>query len=122
MLLMGMLFTIAVPVPGAILLVFGLVSIFYGFSGKSGAIEEKTIDELKAEQEKRKAETAERDGVDFEAMYDDLVTRYASHWGASEGLQILDEEINAYMRHGQSFPEAVIAVYRRQEKSRRAPA
>jgi hypothetical protein len=122
MLLMGLLFTIVVPLPGVILLVFGLVSIFYGFSGKSGAIEEKTIDESKAEQEKRKAEAAEYDGLDFEAMYDELVTRYASHWGASEGLQVLDEEINAYVRHGQSFPEAVIAVYRRQEKNRRPPA
>jgi len=88
-LLMGALFTIVVPVPGVILLVFGLVSIFYGFSGKSGAIEGKTIDELKAEQEKRKAEAAEYDGVDFEAMYDELVTRYVKHWEHRKGFRFL---------------------------------
>lgn len=116
MLLMGVLFTIVAPVPGVLFLVFGLVSLFYGVSGKSGATQESNVDDLKAEQEKKKVELAECEGVEYEAMYDELVTRYENHWGPSLGIQLLEDEINAHMRHGQSFPEAVIAVYRRQEK------
>lgn len=116
MLLIGALFTIASPVPGVLFLVVGFVSLFYGVSNRFGAIQESTIDELKTQQEKEKAELAEYEGVDYEAIYDELITRYVNHWGASLGIQLLDDEISACMRHGQSFPEAVIAVYRRQEK------
>lgn len=116
MLLMGVFFTIASPVPGVLILVFGLVSLFYGVSSRSGAVQESTVDELKDEQEKKKAELAENEGVDSDSMYDELVARYENHWGPSLGIQLLDDEINACMRHGQSFPEAVMAVYRRQEK------
>jgi predicted Zn finger-like uncharacterized protein len=116
MLLMGALFTIASPVPGVLFLVLGLVSLFYGVSSRPGAIQESTVDEFKTRQEEKKAELAEYEGVDYEAIYDELITRYVNHWGASLGIQLLDDEISACMRHGQSFPEAVIAVYRRQEK------
>jgi hypothetical protein len=116
MLLMGLLFTIVTPVPGILVLVFGLASLFYGFSSRPGVIQESNVDELRTEQEKKNNDLAESEGVDYEAMYDELVTRYENHWGPSLGIQLLDDEINACMRHGQSFPEAVMAVYRRQEK------
>jgi len=116
MLLIGALFTIASPGPGVIFLLIGLVSLFYGVSSRPGTIQESTIDELKAQQETKKAELAESEGVDSDTMYDELVTRYENHWGPSLGIQLLEDEINACMRHGQTFPEAVTAVYRRQEK------
>lgn len=116
LLVMSVFFGIAVPAGGVVLFVLGLVAVLYGFFARSGTIEEPTIDELKGQQERRKAEVAEQGEADYEAMYDELVNRYVNRWGASEGLELLDEEISAYTRHGQSYPEAVIAVYRRQKE------
>lgn len=113
---MSVFFGILVAAAGLVLFVLGLVAVLYGFLARSGTIEEPTIDELKGQQEKRKAEVAEQGDGDYEAMYDELVNRYVNRWGASEGLELLDEEISAYTRHGQSYPEAVTAVYRRQKE------
>jgi hypothetical protein len=113
---MSVFFGIAVPAGGVVLFVLGLVAVLYAFFSRSRTIEESTIDELKGQQERRKAEVAEQGEADYEAMYDELVNRYVNRWGASEGLELLNEEISAYTRHGQSYPEAVIAVYRRQKE------
>ena len=118
MLLIGVLFTVFSPVPAVVFLLMGLGSLFYGVSSKSSAVQGPTVDESKAQQEKSRAELAESAGADAEDLYDELVSMYADKWGGvTEGIQLLDDEINACMRHGDSFAEAVTAVYRRQKKT-----
>ena len=118
MLLIGVLFTVFSPVPAVVFLLMGLGSLFYGVSSKSSAVQRPTVDESKAQQEKSRAELAESAGADAEDLYDELVSMYADKWGGvTEGIQLLDDEINACMRHGDSFAEAVTAVYRRQKKT-----
>jgi hypothetical protein len=115
---LGLLLVFVVPVAGAVFLVPGGLSLAYGLLAHAGEAQESNVDELKNQQEQKKAELVEQDGVDYDAVYDDLVARYVDHWGPSLGTQLLDDEINACMRHGQSFPEAVIAVYRRQKAAK----
>jgi hypothetical protein len=100
---------------GILLSVGGVGAIIYGFSKKSETPEELTIDDLRAQEEKRKAEISDMGGVDVEKLYNELLTRYISHWGAAGGTELLDGELAAYMRHGVSFAEAVKKVYQRQQ-------
>lgn len=113
--LFGLPFMLVIPIVGAVFLVPGILSLCYGLLSRPGEIQESNVDELQAQQEEKAAELTEQGGVDYDAMYDELFARYQDHWGPPLGAQLLDDEINACMRHGQSFPEAVQAVYRRQK-------
>jgi hypothetical protein len=115
--LVGLPFTFVTPIVGVVFLVPGAFSFAYGLLNRPEEVQESNVDELKAQQEEKKAEFLETDGVDYDAMYDKLVARYENHYGPGLGIQLLEDEINAYVRHGQSFPEAVIAVYRRHENT-----
>jgi hypothetical protein len=118
--LVSLPFMFALPIVGAVFLVPGALSLIYGLLNRPNEVQESNVEDLKSRQEEKVAELAKQDGVDYEAIYDDLVARYMSHWGASLGIQLLDDEINACMRHGQSFPEAVTAVYRRQKRAKQS--
>jgi uncharacterized Zn-finger protein len=111
LLLIGMFLCIVFLVFGIAAVVLGFGAIIYGFSKKPAAIEEPTIDELWAREKEEKAEF----GDDFKAMHGELLTRYVNHWGVTTGTQLLDDEIRAYMRQGDSFPEAVTKVYQKQQ-------
>lgn len=113
--LVGLPLTFILLPAGAIFLVPGVLCLSYGLLSRSGEVQESNVDELKTQQEEKVAELAEQDGAAYDAIYDELAARYVDHWGPSLGIQLLDDEINAYMRHGESFPEAVIAVFRRQK-------
>ena len=116
-LLMGLFASLYVTPIGLMLVVLGVAAIGYGFMKRSGMPGEPTINDLRNVAEKRKAEAAELEEIDVEDLYDELVTRYTSHWGTATGVQLLDDEISAYLRHGESFDEAVRKIYnRRKEK------
>ena len=64
-----------------------------------------------------KESAVEDEAVEAERMYDKLLAKYVNHWGYQTGTRILNEEIEANTRHGDSFAEAVRKVYQRQEDS-----
>ena len=57
----------------------------------------------------------EDEDVEAGRLYDKLLAKYVNHWGYQNGTRILNEEIAANRRHGDSFAEAVRKVYGRQE-------
>lgn len=104
------------PVLGLVVVVFGVGMAIYGSHQRGQTSGESTISELREEKEKRRAEVADSGGVDTEELYNELLTQYATRWGASQGIQLLQEEIQAFIRHGESFETAVEKIYRRQKK------
>jgi hypothetical protein len=101
---------------GALVAVFGAGMMIYGSYQKAQTLNEPTIGELREEKKRRRAEAVARGGVDAEELYSELVTQYATRYGASSGIQLLQSEIQAYTRHGESFETAVERIYRRQKK------
>jgi hypothetical protein len=114
-LLIGIFLSVGLEPMGIILLLVGVGAMIYGFSKRSETPEELTLDDLRAQEEKRKAELADIGGVDVEELYNELLSRYISHWGPADGTELLDDELAAYTRHGVSFAEAVKKVYQRQQ-------
>ena len=111
MLLIGTFFCIAFLVFGIATVALGSGAIIYGFSKKPAAFDEPTIDESWAREKEEKAEFRD----DVKAMHGELLARYVNHWGVTTGTQLLEDEIRAYMRQGDSFSEAVTKVYRKQQ-------
>ena len=111
---MGLVASTFVMPMGLSFVVLGVVAIGYGFVKRSGMPEEPTINAVRNVEERRRAEAAELGGADPEDLYDELVTCYTSHWGVATGAKLLDDEISAYLRHRESFPEAVRKIYNRQ--------
>jgi hypothetical protein len=59
-------------------------------------------------------EPSENEAADAEGLYDKLLAKYVNHWGYQAGTRMLNEEIEAHTRHGDSFAEAVRKVGQRQ--------
>ena len=116
----GFLFAIfAMPfslIFGFLVVAVGVGIVIYGNYQRGQTSRELTINELHEEKEKRRAEVADTGGVGAEELYDELLTQYVNHWGASQGVQLLQEEIQAYTRRGESFEEAVEKISRRQKR------
>jgi len=115
-LLLGVILVFLLPSIGIILTVIAVGAMVYGHSKKAGMPKELTIDEIRIEEKKREAELSKVGTIAAEEMYSELLTRYATHWGAATGIELLQNEITAYTRRGMSFSEAVEKVYQRQEK------
>ncbi len=64
-----------------------------------------------------KKESTVDDETESEKMYDKLLAKYVNQWGYLSGTRILNEEIAAYRRHGDSFAEAMRKINQRQETS-----
>ena len=58
--------------------------------------------------------STENEATEAERLYDKLLAKYVNHWGYQAGTRILNEEIEAHTRHGDSFAEAVTKVCQRQ--------
>lgn len=101
---------------GILFWLVGAGAIIYGYITGRGTPEELTIDDVRVEKERRKAELTAEGGVDTDELYNKLLTQYVEHWGATSGGELLESEITAYTMHGVSFEEAVEKIYRRQEK------
>jgi hypothetical protein len=101
---------------GVLVVVVGVGIVVYGNYQRGQTSGELTISEAREEKEKRRVAVADSGGVDTEELYSELLTRYATRWGASQGIQLLQDEIQAFIRHGESFEEAVEKISRRQKK------
>lgn len=101
---------------GIFLASIAIITIIYGISKWSETPVETTIAEIWEEERKRKAELASIGDMDIEEIYNELLSRYITHWGVLTGTQLLEGEIMAHIRHGESFPEAVKKVYLRHKK------
>jgi len=106
---------------GALMVLIGAGAIIYGIMrGKQireEIPEETTIDELQVEKKKRKTELASiGEDIDAEEVYNKLLSKYVNRWGVRTGMELLENEIMAYTRHGVSFSEAVKKIYQRQGK------
>lgn len=53
------------------------------------------------------------EAAEAERLYNRLLAKYVDHWGYQNGTRILNDEIAAHTRHGDSFAEAVRKVYER---------
>jgi hypothetical protein len=87
------------------------------FSETSVPSERATDQDAQIEDEASKESSAEDEDVEAGRLYDKLLAKYVNHWGYQTGTRILNEEIAANRRHGDSFAEAVRKVYGRQEDS-----
>lgn len=116
MLVIGVLFAAASVFGGIVFFVVGIGAIVYGYFSGRGTPEELSIDEVRGEDETRKAELGALGGVDAEELYGKLLAQYVGHWGVVSGGELLENEIRAYTRRGMSFGEAVERVYKRQVK------
>jgi hypothetical protein len=93
----------------------GAVFLLYGLWQKTNIPQDKTIRELRVQDERRREGMLTTDN-DLEAddAYNKLIALYANKWGALEGLEFLESELAAHVRNGDTFPEAVKKVYFRQ--------
>jgi len=100
---------------GMLVIAGGVIEIVYGILRKpeGGAVTR----EPRVEGEE--PETApESEWEEADRLYDVLFTKYSQHWGISTGASLLEDEIRAYTWGGNSWPEAVRKIYRRQEKKK----
>ncbi|MGA3192455.1 MAG: hypothetical protein ABSD73_08070 [Candidatus Bathyarchaeia archaeon] len=111
---MGAFFTF-LALPFVFVAVIGLIQVFYGVSQRSEASQELGTGQQGAETEKA-AEPSGTEEADAETLYNELLTKYAEHWGVQSGAELLNNEIRAYTWAGVSFSEAVNKVYERQQK------
>ncbi len=97
--------------------VIGGLVLFYGLWQKTSVPEENTIYKLRIQDERKRGEVlaASRDAdVDDDDAYDELVQYYVNKWGAHEGFALLETEIAAHVRSGDSFSEAIRKIHFRQ--------
>jgi len=107
-----------VMLPAGILLgVMGVAFAAYGISQGTGTFQGSTTAEPQAEEEEG-AVTGDQD-LQAERDYGKLLTYYVDHWGARTGIELLDNEIKAYTRRGQSFAFAVNKICERHEENLR---
>jgi hypothetical protein len=104
-------------VPMAFTVLLGVGFLSYGFWEMGKVSGENTIESLRIQNERRQEEEERSASFDLEAenAYDRLIAYYVNHWGASEGLSLLETEIAAYVRSGASYSQAVMKVYERQK-------
>jgi hypothetical protein len=57
----------------------------------------------------------EEEAAEASRLYDKLLSKYANHWGYQTGTRMLNDEIAAHTRHGDTFAEAVRKVNERQD-------
>jgi hypothetical protein len=108
------------------LLPFGIITLIFGIGEVVYGVNKRPSEEVEVYEQEVEAETSEELSVPAEAeqiemadrLYDELLSKYMEHWGAPTGPQILDNEIQAYTWHGDTFEQAVAKVYKRQRNKR----
>jgi len=118
-LLFGMFFIFVASPFGALAVVFGVGLIGYGAWLRGKAPEEPLVDDSQAAEEEKNTEPSAYEDFDAAEAYNKLLTYYVSHWGAQTGTNLLDKEIMAHVRYGETFSEAVEKICRREEKNLR---
>jgi hypothetical protein len=95
-------------------LLFGIAGIFltaWGLWKKTVKIEltEQTINDFRRIEEERR----NKPEPSTSELYHSLLSDYAIKWGSRIGIHMLSNDIDAYMRQGASYPEAIRSVYHR---------
>ena len=98
---------------GTLIIVFAGGIIAYSVLKSRKAPTEPTVDKVLKERERIEADSALKESVGAEKLYNELLTQYVQKWGALTGTQLLREEIRGYLRQGVSFPEAVRRIHAR---------
>jgi hypothetical protein len=108
----GSLFWLA----GAFLTIVSGATIWY-FEGQRSEIPPEMIPETMPEAsvtaEEKEAKSDEAEAEEAERLYDQLFTKYIEHWGIQTGTQLLEGEIQAYTRHGDSYAQAMRKIVER---------
>jgi hypothetical protein len=95
---------------GILVIIGGVGTAVVGFSKKANG---ETASGTEAEET---GQLSESEWEEADRLYDSLFAKYSQHWGASTGAQLLEKEIQAYTWHGDTWPDAVRKVYRRNQK------
>lgn len=53
--------------------------------------------------------------AETEKLYNELTSKYIHRWGAQTGVQLLHDELNAYLWQGDSYADAVRKIHQRQQ-------
>jgi len=107
--IMGLLFLFLFWAFGALMIAGGAITMFYGRAQKRLVSEETPI------QKPPEKPLIQIGDPAVDEFYERLRRYYIFNWGVASGMEMLEGEIMAYTRHGQSFQEAVTKVYKRQE-------
>lgn len=103
-------------VPMAFTILLGAGFLFYGFWEKVKVSGNQTLETVRIQNERRREEPVPKSfNLEAEDAYDSLVALYVNHWGAQDGLSLLETEISSYVRRGASYSQAVMKVYARQK-------
>jgi hypothetical protein len=97
---------------GILVIIGGVGTAVVGFSKKPNG---ETTSGTEAEAEET-GQLPENEWEEADRLYGSLLAKYSQHWGASTGAQLLENEIQAYTWHGDTWPDAVRKVYRQNQK------
>ena len=117
--ILGVIFAAMLLPLGIFILIIGIGEIAYSINKRPAEIAEVYEPEGEAqapEEMQVRAETEQMEEADL--LYNQLLSKYAEHWGLQNGAQILDNEIRAYTWQGDTFEQAVAKVYKRQQNKR----
>jgi hypothetical protein len=109
----GILSSVVSLMLGIVFVIFGGALVGYGILRRKETPTESTVEEAMAERRRIEADSKLKGAADAEKLYNELLEHYVLHWGAATGTELLKTEINACMRQGASFSEAVKRVYAR---------
>ncbi len=94
-------------------------TIWY-FAGQRAEISPEVVLETLPEEgitaEEKEAKSDEAEAEEAERLYDQLFAEYVEHWGIQTGTQLLEDEIQAYTRHGDSYAKAIRKIAERNKK------
>jgi hypothetical protein len=117
--LMGLFVVGIIPAMGIILFLISGGVAWYGYDKRTKTIAEPTLDYVHGEQAAREKTLGALGDFDVEDMFGSLLRDYVTHWGAGTGMNLLENEINAYTRHGESYSEAVQKIYCRHSQKKK---
>jgi hypothetical protein len=112
----GVAFGSPVWLAGAFLSLVSGVAFWY-FEGQRSEVPPEIVPETMPEPgiplEEKGAMSEEAEAEEAERLYDQLFTKYVDHWGIQTGPQLLESEIQAYTRHGDSYAKAMRKIAER---------
>ena len=98
-------------------LTFVTGATIWHFADQRGEISPEVVPETLPEggitAEGKEAKSDEAEAEEAERLYDQLFTEYVEHWGIQTGTQLLEGEIQAYTRHGDSYAKAIRKIAER---------
>jgi hypothetical protein len=95
---------------GGFMILVGAVWVWYAIGQRSEVPPEivpETMPEAGLSVEEKGAMSEDAEAEEAERLYDQLFTKYVEHWGIQTGAQLLESEIQAYTRHGDSYAQAM---------------